>query len=75
MRSKNHNSNRSFKNDKFIIIQWNAGALSKQKKTELTKLITDKQTDVFTIMESNIGTDDFPKFQFPGYNVYFLAKH
>lgn len=56
------------------ILQWNTGGLSQAKKTELTKILTDHQIDVFTIQEANLTQEQLKYYHFKDFTVHILPK-
>lgn len=54
------------------ILQWNAGGLSQTKKTEITKTLTDKNVDIFIIVEANVKENSMKYYNFRGYQMHVL---
>uniref|UniRef100_A0A0R3TDU5 Endo/exonuclease/phosphatase domain-containing protein n=1 Tax=Rodentolepis nana TaxID=102285 RepID=A0A0R3TDU5_RODNA len=57
------------------ILQWNAGAMSPDKKIQVQKILQTYDVDIFTIMEANILDDKLKYNRFPGYTLYNLPKY
>ena len=56
------------------ILQWNCGGLTQQKKTELMKVMSDENIDLFIIIEANKTTEEMEKFKVPGFALHILEK-
>ena len=56
-------------------LQWNAGGMSQDKKTQLQKIMAQYDVDVFTIMEANLTDDMLMNYRFKGYTLYLLPKY
>ena len=69
--------NRSCRNDSHYlkILQWNAGALSQPKKTELQTTLTKYNIDVFSIMEANLTSNTLKYYNLKGYTLHLLEKY
>jgi hypothetical protein len=57
------------------ILQWNAGGLSQNKKTELYLNLVKHDVDVFAIMEANLTAEKLLYYQLNGYTLYSLPKY
>ncbi|GFS94744.1 hypothetical protein NPIL_509741 [Nephila pilipes] len=52
--------------ESFRVFQWNAGGLSQSKRTELLKILHEKEIDVFSIMETNLASENLKCYPFKG---------
>jgi exonuclease III len=57
------------------ILQWNAGGLSQNKKTELYPNLVKHDVDVFAIMEANFTAEKLIYFQLNGYTLHSPRKY
>jgi hypothetical protein len=57
------------------ILQWNAGGLSQNKKTELHLNLVKHDVDIFAIMEANFTAEKLIYYQLRGYTLYSLPKY
>ncbi|VDO16578.1 unnamed protein product [Rodentolepis nana] len=58
-----------------MILQWNAGGMSPDKRIQVQKILQNYDVDIFTIMEANISNDKLKYYRFPGYTLYILPKY
>jgi hypothetical protein len=57
------------------ILQWNAGGMSQNKKTELHLNLVKHNVDIFAIMETNLTAEKLIYCQLSGYTLYSLPKY
>ena len=57
------------------ILQWNAGGMSQNKKTELHANLVKHNVDIFAIMEANLTAEKLIYYQLSGYTFYSLPKY
>jgi len=57
------------------ILQWNAGGMSQNKKTELHLNLVKHNVDIFTVMETNLMAEKLIYYQLSGYTLYSLPKY
>ena len=57
------------------ILQWNAGGLSQNKKTELDLNLVKHDVEIFDIIEANLTAEKPIYYQFSGYTLYRLPKY
>jgi len=57
------------------ILQWNAGGMSQNNKTELHANLVKHNVDIFAIMEANLTAEKLIYYQLSGYTLYSLPKY
>ena len=57
------------------VLQWNAGGLTQDKKTELYNTVSNHKIDVFFVMEANITSENLQKYELKGYALHNLPKY
>jgi hypothetical protein len=57
------------------ILQWNAGGLSQNEKTELHLNLVKHEVEIFAIVEANLTAEKLISYQFNGYTLYSLPRH